>query len=494
MTTRPRAATARSEHGCASALTAVTTTAAAVRAATSQTVPEAAPRQIVGLAASPGPVVGSVCTGYGGLDLGVLVALGGGRIAWCADPDPHIAAILAARLPDVPNHGDVRAIDWTAVEPIDVLTAGFPCQDISAAGRRAGIENGARSGLWIDIVAGVRLLRPALLVVENVAALRWKDGGLHRVLGDLAEAGYDALWRSVRAADVGAAHRRERVFLCAWLRASAADGAGGDAADADRARRFLQRHLGGQQAGRPVAVGPVAVAADTDCLGCEELHPQDAGRWAVAARPGAAAADAEGVGHRHGGTPRRCRVPAIVVAAGASVGRPRGVPADASSDRRDEGRPGATRLQRGPDVALGGHAPADTGHRRRHLVAVPTPSDQDSEPAHGEVNWGVYAPAVRRWEQVLGRGAPFPTQPGRHGRPVLAPAFVEWLQGLEPGWVTGLPLPRTAQLRALGNGVVPHQAAYAVGLLLADLAALLGAADSGASPDRLGHGLEASAA
>jgi DNA (cytosine-5)-methyltransferase 1 len=107
------------------------------------------------------------------------------------------------------------------------------------------------------------------------------------------------------------------------------------------------------------------------------------------------------------------------------------------------------------------------------------------------VSWGVYTPAVRGWEQVLGRPAPFPTQPGRHGRPVLAPAFVEWLQGLEPGWVTGLELPRTAQLRALGNGVVPQQAAHAVGLLLADL---LGTADTDTSADRLGHGQEANAA
>lgn len=89
------------------------------------------------------------------------------------------------------------------------------------------------------------------------------------------------------------------------------------------------------------------------------------------------------------------------------------------------------------------------------------------------MDWGDYSVAVRRWEQVLGRPAPFPTQPGTHGRPVLAPAFVEWLQGLEPGWVSSLPLPRTAQLRALGNGVVPQQAAHAVTLLLADLAALL---------------------
>lgn len=110
------------------------------------------------------------------------------------------------------------------------------------------------------------------------------------------------------------------------------------------------------------------------------------------------------------------------------------------------------------------------------------------------MDWGDYTPAVRRWEQVLGRRAPFPTQPGTHGRPVLAPAFVEWLQGLEPGWVTGLPLPRTAQLRALGNGVVPQQAAHAIGLLLADLAVLLGAADTGACDERLELGRKANAA
>lgn len=86
---------------------------------------------------------------------------------------------------------------------------------------------------------------------------------------------------------------------------------------------------------------------------------------------------------------------------------------------------------------------------------------------------------------MLGRPAPFPTEPGRHGRPVLAPAFVEWLQGLDQGWVTGLPLPRTAQLRALGNGVVPQQAAHAVALLLADLALLLGVANTATPHDCL---------
>jgi len=80
--------------------------------------------------------------------------------------------------------------------------------------------------------------------------------------------------------------------------------------------------------------------------------------------------------------------------------------------------------------------------------------------------WGPYAEAVARWEQLLGRPAPAPTQPGTHGKPVLAPPFVEWLMGLEAGWVTGLRLPRTLALRVLGNGVVPQQAAAALRLLL----------------------------
>jgi DNA (cytosine-5)-methyltransferase 1 len=90
------------------------------------------------------------------------------------------------------------------------------------------------------------------------------------------------------------------------------------------------------------------------------------------------------------------------------------------------------------------------------------------------VSWGVYEAAIRHWETLLGRSAPHPTQPGKQGRPVLAPTFVEHLMGLPSGWVTDLHLPRTAQLRALGNGVVPQQAAHAVSLLLADLADLLG--------------------
>lgn len=85
-----------------------------------------------------------------------------------------------------------------------------------------------------------------------------------------------------------------------------------------------------------------------------------------------------------------------------------------------------------------------------------------------ETTWGIYAPAIASWEILIGRPVPAPTQPGQHGKPVLAPPFVEWLMGLPEHWVTNptLGLPRTAALRVLGNGVVPAQAATALRLLL----------------------------
>ncbi|MFI9452479.1 DNA cytosine methyltransferase [Amycolatopsis sp. NPDC052450] len=260
--------------------------------------------------ATDGPVIGSLCTGVAGLDLGVAAVLGG-RIAWYSEVDPHAAAILSARLPGVPNLGDLRAVDFTSVAPVEVLTAGFPCQDISAAGRRAGIEKGARSGLWSNILDAIRLLRPRLVVVENVAALRWKNGGLDRVLAGLAEAGYDAVWRCVRAADIGAAHRRERVFLCA------VPAPGRDADDADPAspRRRTPRPRRsstaprGRTSGQPQRRGrlgrqAVAPSADPDSGGLAvggdpdraEAGPPDPGRVRDADRLGAAAADPDRLG------------------------------------------------------------------------------------------------------------------------------------------------------------------------------------------------------
>jgi DNA (cytosine-5)-methyltransferase 1 len=157
--------------------------------------------------------IGSLCTGYGGLDMAIVSVLGGHPV-WCADNDRHAAVVLDARYPDVPNLGDLTSLDWRTVESVDIISAGFPCQDISYSGRGAGIEKGARSGIWKNIVTGIRILRPKVVVVENVAALRRR--GLDRVLGDLAELGYYAVWASVRASDVGAPHRRERTFILGY--------------------------------------------------------------------------------------------------------------------------------------------------------------------------------------------------------------------------------------------------------------------------------------
>jgi DNA (cytosine-5)-methyltransferase 1 len=124
----------------------------------------------------------------------------------------------------VPNLGDITRLDWAAVPAVDVLTAGFPCQDISHAGRRAGIT-GARSGLWRHIAAAVRGLRHQFVFVENVAALCAR--GLDTVLTDLATLRYDATWLCLRASALGAAHHRDRLFILA----TPTHGDPGDAAD-----------------------------------------------------------------------------------------------------------------------------------------------------------------------------------------------------------------------------------------------------------------------
>ena len=112
-----------------------------------------------------------------------------------------------------PNLGDITAVDWATVPPVDLITVGWPCQDISLAGQGAGIKKGTRSGLWLHIASCLQQLRPDYAYLENVAALRTR--GLARVLADLAEIGYDTQWATLRACDTGAPHRRARLFLLA---------------------------------------------------------------------------------------------------------------------------------------------------------------------------------------------------------------------------------------------------------------------------------------
>jgi DNA (cytosine-5)-methyltransferase 1 len=157
--------------------------------------------------------VGSLFAGIGGFDLGFERA--GFEIKWQVEIDPFCRAVLAKHWPDVRRYEDVRTVG-PELERVDVLCGGFPCQDISVAhtgpGAGAGLD-GVRSGLWREYARIVRELRPSYVVVENSPALAIR--GLDTVLGDLASLGFDAVWTTIRSSDVGARHRRERMFVCA---------------------------------------------------------------------------------------------------------------------------------------------------------------------------------------------------------------------------------------------------------------------------------------
>jgi DNA (cytosine-5)-methyltransferase 1 len=157
--------------------------------------------------------VGSLFAGIGGFDLGLERA--GMQVRWQVEIDPFCRAVLAKHWPDVRRYDDVRTVG-AELEWVDVLCGGFPCQDISIAstGADSGLGlDGDRSGLWREYARIIGELRPRYVVVENSPALVIR--GLERVLADFAELGMDAIWTTIRASDVGARHRRERMFICA---------------------------------------------------------------------------------------------------------------------------------------------------------------------------------------------------------------------------------------------------------------------------------------
>ncbi|MET8023843.1 DNA cytosine methyltransferase [Streptomyces avermitilis] len=158
----------------------------------------------------------ALCAGYGGLEAAIRAGIGG-LVAAFAENDPHAAAVFAAHHPNVPNLGDITTIDWHRVRDLyapDVVGAGFPCRNISNAGRKDGIR-GQWSRVWKNVAEAVGVLRPRLVFLENVAALRSR--GLDVVAADLAAIRYDVRWTCVRAGDpeIGAPHERDRWFAVA---------------------------------------------------------------------------------------------------------------------------------------------------------------------------------------------------------------------------------------------------------------------------------------
>ena len=194
--------------------------------------------------AEPAPL-GSLFSGSGALDMAVAAALARfgvcTRLAWVCENDEAACAVLDHHFPSVPNLGDITAVDWSRVDPVTVVAGSSPCQSFSTAGRREGMVEGAHSSLWMSMADAIRTLRPELVFWENVrGALSataatdfpgpvpcpWcaqKAGtrplrAMGRVVADLDHAGYDCVWREIKASDVGACHQRSRIWLVAWRR------------------------------------------------------------------------------------------------------------------------------------------------------------------------------------------------------------------------------------------------------------------------------------
>ncbi|MEU7418691.1 DNA cytosine methyltransferase [Streptomyces antibioticus] len=392
----------------------------------------------------------SLCTGSGALDQAVE-AVTGLPTVMVGEKDPAASRLLAARLPGVHNLGDITAVDWASLSATlarpAALTAGFPCQDISNAGPRGGIA-GDRSGLWKTIAQAIRHLRPRLVFLENVAALRSR--GLDVVAADLAAIGYDARWMCLRAGDpeVGACHRRDRWFAVAYPAAEDPHltvGTQWGAAASGQAQGGRARADAGGRSGVLAASDgwlrllPTPAAADG--TGGPGTSPKRKGglnlRTAVTLLPTPAARDWKSGASNLLGTNSRPLNEVVVNL----------LPTPKASDG-PHGGPN----QR--DTAGNYYLPGQAVRLDGRWVAT---------------NGTDYGPAIHRWETVLGRPAPEPTEAGTKGNRRLAPAFVEWMMGADPGWVTGtdLGLSRSDQLKILGNGVVIHQAALAYRTLLA---------------------------
>ena len=157
---------------------------------------------------------GDLFSGIGGFALAARWM--GWRTAWFSEIDPFASRVLAHHWPDVTNYGDITRIDWATVEPVDILTAGFPCQPHSLAGKRLGAHDDR--DLFDEVIRALTALRPRYLVLENVAGLLTSNGGqfFGRVLGALAERGYDARWEVVPAYAVGSPQERPRLWVTAW--------------------------------------------------------------------------------------------------------------------------------------------------------------------------------------------------------------------------------------------------------------------------------------
>ncbi len=286
---------------------------------------------------------GSFCTGYGGLDMAVEHFYNAETV-WHSEIDADCNKLLEQHGYEN-NLGDLTKINWDDVEPVDIMSAGFPCQPFSIAGYRKGNDDERAIFQWI--ADGISVLRPSVVVLENVAGILTLGGT--SVIGALASIGYDARWGVVRASDAGACHTRRRWFCIAHPNGAQSQGHG------------------------------------TSAVSVSQKNPKPASGTANVTDTAGGGLEANGSEYKLEETERETR-------------------------------------------RLGGFGPYDV--------------------------------AITRWEEILGRTAPVPVD--ERG---INTSFVEWMMGLSENHVCNQGLSRTAELKMLGNGVVPQQALLALELL-----------------------------
>ncbi|MGQ7313400.1 DNA cytosine methyltransferase [Microbacterium arabinogalactanolyticum] len=486
--------------------------------------------------------IGSLFSGVGGLDMAVE-AFFAGETVWHCEFDEEPSKVLAARWPGVPNFGDVTAVKWTPdcpacgqstalyfrdeaeegrayycpsdgwfslsirfddpdadriPEPVDILCGGFPCQDLSLAGRRSGMRPGTRSGLWADFVKAIDALRPKVVVIENVRGLLSgcaestsdstlglcprcvdPDGGashspnvraLGRVLGDLSALGFDAEWHGLLASDIGAPHGRFRVFVLAYARGVRLDERWG--AVTGEAQSGRESAVSGGRSGTPVGLFPTPSASNAN-------DGEGADTWlARRERVKATGINGNGMGMPLAIAVQLLPTPTVRDEAASGGSNESNVTLTDAIVRTDLGRKANHRHLMPTPVT---QPETGNGHARnlgKEVKMLPTPrasrgasgtetmyalgAERDDAGDRqgnvvGELSWGEYEPAVRMWESIT-RPAPAPTLPdGKNGNHRLAAVFPEWMMGYPLGWVTDI-LGRNPAIKACGNGVVPQQA------------------------------------
>ncbi|WP_433660767.1 DNA cytosine methyltransferase [Nocardia sp. CA-128927] len=443
--------------------------------------------------------IGSLFSGAGMLDVAATEVFPGAAVAWHAEIDPAASRVLAHHWPHVPNFGDVTEIDWATVPPVEILTGGFPCQDVSAAGKRAGLGLGTRSGLWSHMRDAIEVIGPRWVLIENVRGLLNArairevesksdvvgDGAsrpvlraIGAVLGDLADIGYDAQWTSLRASAVGACHRRERVFILAHP------------ADPDRTRSQRRSESAGPRTGRTTTHGGqqhLARHSAPDVADAQggRLERLDDGTGRAQARRGRERDIARSAGGAPGSVTAFLPTPSVADGTGGHVTRSGdrqgemllGGLARAHADGALMPTPRASDGTKGSPGQHGSSGDLMLPSAVQRLLPTPNASDGtgggvhpdtreghtnqliDYAVLHNSPRWGQYESAIGR-QEALSRPAPSPTEPNAKGNPRLSTRFAEWMMFWPLGHVTdpALALTRIEQLRIIGNGVVVPQA------------------------------------